>query len=38
MAFKYQAERAETRLHKITIQVGRTGVLTPVAELEMPAT
>ena len=34
MAYKYQAERAETRLLRITIQVGRTGVLTPVAELE----
>src|SRR6185295_17270965 len=27
-------ERAETKLKAITIQVGRTGVLTPVAELE----
>ena len=34
MAYKYAAERAETRLRDITIQVGRTGVLTPVAELE----
>lgn len=34
MAFKYQAEQAETRLLDITVQVGRTGVLTPVAELE----
>ena len=34
MAYKYAAERAETRLLAITIQVGRTGVLTPVAELE----
>lgn len=34
MAFKYQPERAETLLRAITIQVGRTGVLTPVAELE----
>ncbi|HYR59677.1 MAG TPA: NAD-dependent DNA ligase LigA, partial [Chthoniobacteraceae bacterium] len=33
-AWKYAAERAETRLRDITIQVGRTGVLTPVAELE----
>ncbi len=33
MAYKYAAERAETRLLAITIQVGRTGVLTPVAEL-----
>lgn len=34
MAFKYAAERAETLLREITVQVGRTGVLTPVAELE----
>jgi DNA ligase (NAD+) len=34
MAYKYEAERAETKLRAITIQVGRTGVLTPVAELE----
>jgi DNA ligase (NAD+) len=34
MAFKYQPERAETLLKAITVQVGRTGVLTPVAELE----
>jgi len=34
MAYKFAAERAETRLLSITIQVGRTGVLTPVAELE----
>jgi DNA ligase (NAD+) len=34
MAYKYQAEQAETKLRDITIQVGRTGVLTPVAELE----
>jgi len=33
-AFKYEPERAETRIWKITVQVGRTGVLTPVAELE----
>jgi DNA ligase (NAD+) len=33
-AWKYLAEQAETRLRDITIQVGRTGVLTPVAELE----
>jgi DNA ligase (NAD+) len=34
MAFKYEAERVETRLLDILIQVGRTGVLTPVAALE----
>ena len=34
MAYKYAAERADTRLKAITIQVGRTGVLTPVAELD----
>ena len=34
MAFKYEAEQAETKLLDILIQVGRTGVLTPVAALE----
>jgi DNA ligase (NAD+) len=34
MAYKYAAEQAETKLKDITIQVGRTGTLTPVAELE----
>jgi len=33
-AFKYPAEQKETLLREITIQVGRTGVLTPVAELQ----
>lgn len=33
-AYKYAPERAETVLMGITVQVGRSGVLTPVAELE----
>ncbi len=32
-AFKYAPERAESIVEAITVQVGRTGVLTPVAEL-----
>lgn len=34
IAFKYAPEQAQTRLRAITIQVGRTGQLTPVAELD----
>ncbi|PYL73172.1 MAG: DNA ligase (NAD(+)) LigA [Verrucomicrobia bacterium] len=34
IAYKYEAERVETRLINILVQVGRTGVLTPVAVLE----
>src|SRR6266480_3558169 len=34
IAYKYAAERVETRLNDIIIQVGRTGILTPVAALD----
>ena len=34
VAYKFAAEQAETKIRDITVQVGRTGVLTPVAELE----
>lgn len=34
VAFKFKAKQAKTRLNKITWQVGRTGTLTPVAELD----
>src|SRR5438093_8486264 len=34
IAYKYAAERVQTRLNDIVIQVGRTGILTPVAALE----
>lgn len=34
VAYKFAAEQAVTRIQSITLQVGRTGVLTPVAELE----
>ena len=34
VAYKFAPEQASTRVQEITVQVGRTGVLTPVAELE----
>ncbi len=34
VAYKFKPRQATTKLHSITVQVGRTGRLTPVAELE----
>ena len=34
IAYKFAPEQAHTKIHDITVQVGRSGVMTPVAELE----
>ncbi len=34
ISYKFRAQQAKTLLKSITVQVGRTGILTPVAELE----
>ncbi len=34
VAYKFKAEQAKSRLHEVTYQVGRTGVVTPVANMD----
>lgn len=34
IAYKFESEQAQTRIREITLQVGRLGTITPVAELE----
>lgn len=34
VAYKYEAEKKQTKLNDISFQIGRTGAVTPVAELE----
>jgi len=34
MAFKFSARQAKTKLNQILLQIGRTGTITPVADLE----